>query len=432
MMGRDPQSMSVRQQLRGVAQGEFGVRDLVRGMLDRIAARDDTVRAWAFLEPEKALARAQELDSSGTGTLRGLVFAAKDNFDTHDMPTAYGSTVHAGGRPMRDASCVALLRLSGALLLGKTVSTEFAHVHPGPTRNPWDPEHTPGGSSSGSAAAVASHMVPFAFGSQTTGSVIRPAAYCGVMGFKPTYGEVNVSGMLANSPSFDTVGMFARAVDDLVLVRGALLGDDLDPVQAPLIRGLRIGLCRTPHWDEADEEARTLTEDAALALERAGATLCDFDGGSALDDLKALHGCASGYEFARTLAHERLHAMDTLSADLREGRMNDGLRCDYSAYAGAQAALEKARAVMQREMEAVDVVIGLPAPGPAPAGLRNTGPATFNLPWTALHMPVVTLPLFRAASGLPVGLQICAQRRRDRHLLACATAIEAVLGSAEV
>jgi Asp-tRNA(Asn)/Glu-tRNA(Gln) amidotransferase A subunit family amidase len=418
----------IREQVHKVAIGELTCEAIVEELLERIDAVDSSIEAWTHLDPDAALLAARHADKNQrSAPFRGLVFAAKDNFDTHDMPTRYGSPVHEGFRPGRDASCIATLRLGGGVLLGKTVTTEFAHRHPGKTHNPHHPEHTPGGSSSGSAAAVGSSMVGAAFGSQTTGSVIRPAAYCGAVGYKPTYGEINGSGMLANTPSFDTVGMITRYVDDLVVLRAALLGDELSPVTPPNISDLTIGYCRTPYWDQADAEARAMTDRAVNVLANAGARIEEFDGGGAFDGLDDANLCISGFEFARTMAHERLYALDALSPILRDGRMADGLNADYASYAQAQASVARLRTNLDRAMDKVDVVLTLPAPGAAPRGLASTGPATFNMPWTTLHVPALTLPVFESEAGLPIGIQLCGSRHDDRHVLACGTSISSVL-----
>ena len=407
-----------------IATGRATARGHVEALLELIAAEGGRIDAWAHVDREGAMRAAERVDrGESTGALAGVAFGIKDNIDTHDMPTAYGSPIHGGKIPPRDASCVALMRAAGAVALGKTVSTEFAHRHPGPTRNPWNPAHTPGGSSSGSAAAVAAGMAPFAFGSQTTGSVIRPAAYCGVVGFKPTYGVVNASGVLANTPSFDTLGIMARTVPDVALVLSGLLEETHRPLPAPPLADLRLGLCRTPYWDEADPAAREGLESAARELERAGARVVDCEAPEAFDGLAQANLRVSGFEFSKTMAHERLYALDALSEILREGRLADGLETTPEAYADAQRTLERLRARLDAVFEEVDALVTLPAPGAAPAGLEHTGSATFNMPWTSLHVPAVTVPSGPADNGLPLGVQIVGRRYGDRRLLACAGAM---------
>jgi len=417
------------EQINDVQAGRLRVREIVESLLECVDRNEPDVRAWAHLDRNALIQLADYQDrerAAGRASnqpLHGLVFAVKDNFDTCDMPTAYGSTIHAGCQPFRDASCVATLRMGGAALMGKTVTTEFAHVYPGATGNPFNPKHTPGGSSSGSAAAVAAAMVPFAFGTQTTGSVIRPAAYCGVVGFKPTFGDVNVTGVLPNAPSFDTVGMFARSVADVAFVHGTLLDIDVNSFDPLPVSGLKIGLCRTPWWDRADDVARQSLEDASDILQSAGATITDFDPPGVFDDLETLSQVVSGFEFSRTIAHERRLAESELSADLREGRMRSGLNTRYEVYADAQRRLRAARDRADHAFESVDLVMSLPAPGPAPLGLRRTGDAVFNMPWTTLHTPALTLPAFSSDDGLPMGIQLSAKRHSDRRLMAQTLAV---------
>lgn len=416
--------MNAIDQVKRVNAGEMQVETRVRALLERIDDVDQDIDAWAYLDRDAALAQARALDNGPALPLRGLVFAAKDNIDTHDMPTGYGSRVHHGKMPPRDAACIASLRLKGALLLGKTISTEFAHVFPGATRNPHNKDHTPGGSSSGSAAAVASGMVDMALGTQTTGSVIRPAAYCGTVGYKPTYGEINLSGVLANSPSFDTIGMMTHSVEDIGLLHGHWLQIPDENLIAPAIESLRVGVFRTPYWDDADADAQATLEQAAIDLSRVGASVSDFDDLGALTDLPAISQRVSGFEFAQTMAHERLYALDDLSDDLRDGRMRTGFETGHSQYVADKQQLERARVIMDTAFDNIDVVICLPAPGAAPVGLRRTGSPIFNMPWTSLHAPAITLPLFTADNGLPMGLQICSKRYNDRQLMSSALAIQ--------
>ncbi len=427
----------VMEQVGAVAQGHISVHRLALNQFERIDACEQSINAWAFVDREAVLDQARQLDerrardsADACNALNGMLFAAKDNFDTADMPTEYGSPIHAGFRPARDAACIATLRERGALLLGKTVTTEFAHVHPGATRNPHDPAHTPGGSSSGSAAAVASAMVPMAFGSQTTGSVIRPAAYCGVVGFKPTYGHLNGAGMLANAPSFDTVGIITRSVIDAAFTYAALMGlparATAFELDVPDVRSLTIGVCRDPFWQRAETQAQRALEEAVDLIKSQGIPIVDFQPRGVFDDIEALNQVVSGFEFCRTLAHERRVAEPMLSERLRQGRMGTGLTVTYDDFIDAQRRLHLMRDRLDRSFDGVDLILTLPAPGPAPSGLDQTGDAIFNLVWTTLHTPALTLPLFTADNGLPMGLQFVAPRHGDRRLLAMAAAVAEV------
>src|SRR5437667_10477011 len=271
----EPNRLPATSLARLVEGGELTAESIVRSCLDRIAEREPVIRAWTHLAAEAALAAARACDrGSSAGPLNGVPFGVKDIFDTADMPTGYGSLIYTGCRPSFAASAVSLPRAAGAILLGKTVTTEFANRHPGPTANPHNQAHTPGGSSSGSAAAVADFMVPLALGTQTGGSVIRPAAYCGVVGFKPSFGLFPPAGMHMNTESLDTVGAMARSVEDIALFRAALMAIPHEPPVMPE-RPPRLALCRTPHWDEALPEGKAMLDDAAARLRRVGADIVD-------------------------------------------------------------------------------------------------------------------------------------------------------------
>src|ERR671922_1998995 len=261
-----------------IREGKLTSEALVRSCLERIDSRESHVKAWAHLDRDFPLAQARECDRSASrGPIHGVPFTAKDIMDTTDLPTEYGSPIYKGHRPAADAVCVALSRAAGGVLLGKTVTTEFASRSPlGNTTNPHNHAHTPGGSSSGSAAAVADFMVPLAFGTQTVGLVIRPAAFCGCIGYKPSYGEVSTQGVKQNTASFDTVGLFARAVEDLAIFRAAVTGFATKPLAAIPLNRLKIGFCRTMFWDRAEEYTKTLLEEAAGRLAKAGAKVSDF------------------------------------------------------------------------------------------------------------------------------------------------------------
>src|SRR5271165_629668 len=269
----EPHRLAATTLVRLIENGELTAEAVVANCLARIAEREPVVRAWSHLAGEAALAQARERDRSGKKTLlNGVPFGLKDIFDTADMPTTYGSPIYVGCRPAADASAAALPRAAGGILLGKTVTTEFANRHPGPTTNPHDPGFSPGGSSSGSAAAVADFMVPLAIGTQTGGSVIRPAAYCGVVGFKPSFGLFAPGGMRINTETLDTVGIMARAVGDIALFRAAIVAIPYEPPAMPETAP-RLGLCRGPHWDEAQPEGRAVLEAAADRLASAGAMI---------------------------------------------------------------------------------------------------------------------------------------------------------------
>jgi amidase len=431
-MGRtmtEAHELTATEGLRAREAGRLTAEAWVASCLERIAVREPTVLAWEYLDREGALARARALDRSGGGGIAtGVPFGVKDIIDTADMPTAYGTPIHRGHRPGRDAGCVAITRAAGAVLLGKTVTTEFGHRYPGKTRNPFNPAHTPGGSSSGSAAAVGDRMIPLAYGTQTTGSVIRPAAFCGTVGYKPTYGDFNNNGVMPNSPSLDTIGVIARSVEDLALVRSVLLEEPLKPLQPPAIRDLAIGFFRSPYWARAETYARSHVEDAARKLSAMGARVKDADLPGIGADFEKLFRTVSGFEFSRTVSWERFNRAGELSAVLREGRMKDGLEASYEDYRQATRRLERLRLESDQVLDGYDVLITPSAPGEPPKGLETTGNAIFNSFWTALGTPAVTLPLFKGPSGLPVGLQLIAGRFKDRRLFDIAHAVMKALG----
>ena len=290
-----------------VAAGKVTCESVARACLERIAAREPQVQAWAHLDPDRVIAQARALDRGGRrGPMHGVPVGVKDIIDTCDLPTEYGSPIHQGHRPRRDAACVALSRKAGALVMGKTVTTEFANVSPGKTRHPLDPARTPGGSSSGSAAAVADGHVPLALGTQTTGSTTRPASFCGVFGYRPTYGDLRLNGVMEASGSLDTLGILARSIEDVALYRDVLLGVAPEPLPGD-VPAPRIGFCRPYFWGRIEPATRQLLEDAARRLARAGAAVEDLALPAEFEALEAAHRWISGFEMARGLAWEIEH-----------------------------------------------------------------------------------------------------------------------------
>jgi len=428
-MMSEPFEFTATEGLKAIAAGTLTAEAWVASCLERIQDREPTVQAWEYLDRDGALARARELDKSGRGGLaRGVPFGVKDIIDTADMPTAYGSPIHRGHQPGRDAGCVAITRAAGAVLLGKTVTTEFGHRYPGKTRNPFNPAHTPGGSSSGSAAAVGDRMIPLAYGTQTTGSVIRPAAFCGTVGYKPSFGDFNHNGVMPNSQTLDTLGAIVRSVEDLALVRSVLLEEPFVPLTPPAMRDLRIGLYRSPFWERAEVDTRSHLEDAARRLSAKGAKVADVDLPGIDAGFEKLFRTISGFEFSRTVSWERFNWPDALSNVLREGRMKDGLDTSYPDYRQATRRLERLRMEADDVLDGYDALITPSAPGEPPEGLKTTGNAIFNSIWTALGTPAVTLPLFKGPSGLPVGVQLVTGRFTDRKLFDIADAVMNAIG----
>jgi len=418
--------------VRAVASGEATCEAVVRACLERIDARETDIHAWASVDPELALARARELDRGPPrGPLHGVPIGVKDIIDTADLPTEMGSPIYRGHRPATDAACVGLTRAAGAVILGKTVTCEFAGMTPGPTANPHNLAHTPGGSSSGSGAAVADFMVPVAFGTQTGGSVIRPAAYCGVFGFKPTFGAFNRRGVYPAAESLDTLGLIARSLDDLELVSAVL---ELRPPVPPAAPDSppRIGLCRTPLWQAAQAETVAAVEDAAARLSTAGARVQEIVLPDKFAGLRfAARETINNYERAAAMAHEWSGHREAISERLRK-RIELGRAMPRAEYLAALRLGEECRARLPAVFEEVDVLLTPCANGEAPRGLGETGDPGFQAIWTILHVPALTLPTHRGPNGLPVGIQLVAARHTDEHLLGCARWIWQQLGSPDM
>ena len=414
-----------------IESGGLTAAAAVESCLERIRAREPVVRAWTHLAAEAALEAARASDRGGEGgVLRGVPFGVKDIFDTADMPSGYGSPIYTGCRPAFDASAVSLPRAAGGILLGKTVTTEFANRHPGPTSNPHDMAYSPGGSSSGSAAAVADFMVPLAIGTQTGGSVIRPAAYCGVVGFKPSYGLFPPAGMHMNTDSLDTVGIMARNVGDIALFRAALMAISYEAPALP-DRAPRLALCRTPHWDEAQPEGQAMLEDAARRLRAAGAEIVEAELPPECAGISEIQRRHSAFEAPRNHAPE-LHRHAALLSDdlLGDGRIAAGRRLSLDDFRTARRDAERACAAAADWAGHFDAILTPPAPGQAPRGLGSTGSAIFNGLWTLLYMPCLTIPAGKGPAGLPVGIQLVGRRHDDARLLAIGSWAESRLEAA--
>jgi Asp-tRNA(Asn)/Glu-tRNA(Gln) amidotransferase A subunit family amidase len=400
---------------------------------------DDRVEAWAYLDPDQALAQARQADAARAagrdiGPLHGVPVGVKDVFDTADMPTENGTVLHAGRRPTEDAMAVSLLRQAGAVILGKTVCTELGLVAPGKTRNPHDPTRTPGGSSSGSAAAVAACMVPLATGSQNNGSVIRPASFCGVHGFKPTAGRISRVGVLRQSPSLDQLGVFGRTVEDVALLAQLLMAfDPRDPAMQPSPRpdllgaaraprpaSPRLAFTRTPVWDQAAEEARQAFD---RLLDRLEPRPDEIVVPPALADLFAVHKAVIEPELALAYAGEYARGRDLLSPTLRQivERGQTALATDYLH---GVARIPRMAEALDALLLPYDAVLTPATPGEAPPGLESTGSPIFCTIWTVCGVPALSLPLLRSQCGMPLGVQLVAARGADARLLGAARGIE--------
>jgi len=417
---------------RAIADGAVSSEQLVEACLGRVREAEPQVQAWAFLDEEHALAQAcardQERKEGGPcGPLHGVPVGLKDIIDTADMPTEDGTVLHAGRTPAHDAAVVRLLRAAGAVILGKTVTTELATYAPGKTRNPRDPERTPGGSSSGSAAAVAAGMVPLAIGTQTNGSVIRPAAYCGVYGFKPTYGLIPRTGILKQSPPLDQVGLFARSIEDLALGAESIIGWDEEDTSThprarpPLARVAaeappvtpRLAFVRTPAWEAAEAETREAFDE-----------LCEHLG-DRVADIELPERAREALEWHRTIMEADLAASFEREYDIGRERLSESLRGQIErgravtalAYLKALARVPILNDGFGAVFDRFDAILTPATTGTAPRGLGATGSPVFCTLWTLCGMPAVALPLMQGTDGLPLGVQLVGARGDDARLL---------------
>lgn len=421
-----------------LASGALRASELVEACIARIEARESEVQAWAWFDPEFARAQARDLDTrrqSGraTGPLHGLPIALKDIIDTVRIPTENGCALDAGRKPLKDAAIVSRLKAAGAVIMGKTVTTELAYMQAGKTRNPLNPAHSPGGSSSGSAAAVADGMVPLAIGTQTGGSVIRPASYCGITGFKPSFGAIPRTGILMQSPTLDTVGVFARRAADAAMLAEVLFGHDAgDAATAPqpVPRLLEVALSdpplkpvfafvRPPGWDSADPQLHAAFGELVETL---GDQVFEVPLPSAFDQAAEVRERINFAEMARYY-YRYARNIEALGARTQEAltKGNAILARDYLAaldwgdvlYAGLGEIFDRC-----------DAILCPAATGPAPEGLDFTGSAIFNGLWTLTGTPTVTVPAFTAENDLPMGVQMVAARGNDARLLRTANWFE--------
>jgi Asp-tRNA(Asn)/Glu-tRNA(Gln) amidotransferase A subunit family amidase len=428
-----------------IRAGKIESEELVAACLERVARVEPEVQAWTFLDPEHALAQAREADAwrrSGRplGALHGVPVGLKDIIDTADMPTENGSVLHAGRMPSGDAAVTELLRVAGAIIMGKTVTTEFATRTPGKTRNPHDPAHTPGGSSSGSAAAVAAGMIPLALGSQTGGSTIRPGSYCGVWALKPTHGLISRHGMFRLSRSLDHVGLFARTAEDLGLLLEELAGhDERDPDTHPRGRAPyraialeeppiapRFGFFRSGRWSRVAEDAQAAFGEL---VEHLGGQVEEVELTVGADELAEWHRVVMDAEVALNLRREWETGRDRLSSALR-ARIERGRAGGALEYLEARAAVPTLDATFTELFEQrYDAILTPAAEGTAPAGLESTGEPTFCTLWTLLGLPAVSVPLLQGANGLPLGVQLVGPRHGDGRLLRTARWLAGSVGA---
>ena len=425
--------LSASEAARLIRAGMISSEELVEACLARVREVDPQVEAWTFLDADYALAQARALDElrlsgQAIGPLHGIPVGVKDIFDTADMPTENGSVIHAGRTPSRDATAVSRLRAAGAVIMGKTVTTEFAYFSPGKTRNPHNPEHTPGGSSSGSAAAVGSSMIPLALGSQTNGSTIRPAAYCGVIGFKPTHGLISRHGALALSRTLDHVGLFANSLDDIALLTEQIVGyDENDPDTRPRARvpfveiaaeepslAPMFAFIKTPRWQSADEDTR---EGFAEIIDGLGTQIEEVELFPSAGEAWQWHQSIMSAEMAYNLEREWRSGGARLSDRLR-AQIERGREVRAADYLGALARIKLVNnSFIELFEQRYDAILTPAAPGAAPKGLAGTGDPSFCTLWTLCGMPALSLPLLQNSAGMPLGVQLVGPRYGDGRLL---------------
>ena len=400
--------------------GEITSEALVADCLERIAARDPELHAWAFVDADLALAQARVRDGeSRRGPLHGIPVGVKDIIDTGDMPTEYGSSIYRGFRPDRDQACVAALREAGAVILGKTATTEFASPVPIGVVNPRDAGRSPGVSSSGSAAAVADYMTPLALGTQTGGSVILPAAFCGVWGYKASLDGLDRAGFRHLRPTLDTLGLMARSAADLALLRVAMIGAAPTSWTPPAGRPIRIGVCRTPDWSQAQPETVDAIETAARRLAEAGAEIGEVELPPPFADIEGPFRVISGIEGLRSLEWERREHGETMNHWLQSTAeaARDLGEADYEA---AKAAAGRCRAQLADILAAWDALLTPSTQGEATTDLTGVSNSCFNRMWTLMHGPTVTIPAYTGPNGAPVGVQIVGPVGDDDRILGLA------------
>jgi len=422
-----PAALGAAEAARRIAAGTLTSEALVTACLERIAERDPDVRAWVHLDADAALADARVRDSEpARGPLHGIPVGIKDIYDTADMPTAYGSVLYEGHRPPVDSAPVAALRAAGAIIPGKTVTTEFAYLTPGPTRNPYDLGRSPGGSSSGSAAGVGDYHVPLAMGTQTGGSTIRPAAYCGVYGFKPTFGFVNIDGVRPLAMALDTAGWFARHVEDLALLGSAvhpLIDAELRPLAAPP----RIGVVRTADWERTTTDVRAAIDGIADALANAGCAMSEVEWPEECNGLGTAWEAVIAAGAASALAPEYEQHRDRMGDHIRN-LIEQGRALTTAERSAAEALALRCRALVSELFENFDAFL-TPATGDvAPERLDSTGDPLFNRSWTLLRLPCLAVPAGRDASGLPLAAQLVGRHGGDQALLEVAGFVESAVG----
>jgi amidase len=408
----------------GIRANRFTAEDVVRSCLDRIREREGLIQAWTYLDADIALQQARA-GAAHSGPLAGVPFGVKDVIDTVDLPTEMGSQAYRGHQPRYDAACVGLARKAGSIVLGKTVSAEFAGTQPTRTANPHDTTRTPGGSSSGSAAAVADFMVPFAFGTQTGGSILRPAAFCGIVGFKPSFGLYSPAGVKVAAHSFDTVGLMARSVCDIAAIHAAMMSEKALPLTGQTAPQ-RIGFFPSHLWDTVDDDMKAAVERTLQAISAAGASVVEVATPAGFETVTQHRAVINAFERARGLAGEALSHLEMFAPQSRDV-CERGFAVSGEQYMEARRAVDRFRAGAEELFADVDALIMPATPGEAPEGQGYAGDPRLQELWTMLHLPSITVPIGRGRHGLPLGIQLVARAYRDRALLVDASWLSAIL-----
>jgi Asp-tRNA(Asn)/Glu-tRNA(Gln) amidotransferase A subunit family amidase len=389
-----------------LSQKKIQALDLVIDCLERISSLDKSIEAWTSLDPDAVIAAAKRADEKpSTQPLTGIPIGLKDNIETIDFPTTYGSAIYKGHFPAQDAVCVTLCKEAGTIIMGKTASTEFAYRTPSNCKNPHNLAHSPGGSSSGSAAAVAAQMVPLAIGTQTAGSVIRPAAYCGVYALKPRYGDLSFAGVKNLAHSFDTLGCMARSLEDLSLFYCALQKTPNQKIDTSLIDAPKIAIYRTAFWDQAQPAAVESFEKMLTTLSANKAQLHEVRLDSLDKEMLTASWTINKFEGSRYFLQDALTSPELMSEAAR-ALVQEGLEISFDHYQAARAVFERARSLISATLAEFDGVVSLSSPGEAPVGLQDTGPVTFNFICTSTYLPALNIPFFTGPSGLPMGMQV--------------------------
>ncbi|KAF5591190.1 amidase [Fusarium pseudoanthophilum] len=422
-----PYQLSATDVAAKIRDGQLTVEEYAQSLLGRIKERDPIVKAWAYLNPDQVLEQARKLDAVPTeerGPLHGVAIAVKDVIYTKDMPTQFNSPIYKDDAPQVDAASIIILRKAGALILGKTTTTEFAATTQGPqTTNPHDSSRTPGGSSSGSGAVVADFQAPISLGTQTGGSTIRPASFNGIYGFKPTWNSISREGQKVFSLILDTIGIYARTVEDLNLLADVFaLEDDEPPNQEYLIKHLKLGVSVTMVWPEASRSLNRAMAKAVQLLRENGAIVKDVNFPQYLQDLPKWHSVVFNTD-GRTAFLPEYRVDKSQIADQLVGHVENRLKISRAEQIKAFDEIAAARPIVDEMLGKYDAVLVPSVPDEAPKGIEATGSAAFNLIWTALHTPVINIPGFAGENGMPIGLSLVAPRYHDRKLLAVSKAV---------